>query len=147
MCTQYSAFGITLSDLETESQEDIHDHLDNNTGIHFYSKHKYTDTFGDAHIQYHDFDNGDAFVYKDKYTALLQQELQNPYWCLHNPITTKAIRYLLTWTLKLSLTPCIFLAIHIQLLKLIMSHTKPYRMMIKVCSMLNQWTILLYKFY
>ena len=84
------AFNITLSDLETESQEDVHDHLDNNTGIHFYSKHKYTDTFGDAHIQYHDFDNGDAFVYKDKYTALLQQELQNPYWCLHNPITTKS---------------------------------------------------------
>ena len=39
---------------------------------------------------YHDFDNGDAFTYKDKYTALLQQELQNPYWCLHNPITTKS---------------------------------------------------------
>ena len=35
---------------------------------------------GDAHIQYHDFDNGDAFVCKDKHTALLQQELQNPYW-------------------------------------------------------------------
>ena len=24
------------------------------------------------------------------YTALLQQELQNPYWCLHNPIATKS---------------------------------------------------------
>ena len=47
------------------------------------------DTFGDAHIQYHNFDNGDAFIYKDKYTALLQQELQNPYWCLHDPVTTK----------------------------------------------------------
>ena len=46
--------------------------------------------FGDAHIQYHDFDNGDAFVYKDKYTALLQQELQNPYCCLHDPITTNS---------------------------------------------------------
>ena len=84
------AFNITPSDLETESQEDIHDHPHNNTGIHFYSKHKYRDTFGDAHIQYHYFDNGDAFVYKDKYTALLQQELQNPYWCLHDPITTKS---------------------------------------------------------
>ena len=29
-------------------------------------------------------------MYKDKYTALLQQELQNPYWCLHDPITTKS---------------------------------------------------------
>ena len=78
----------TPSNLETESVEDINDTPENNTGIHFYSKHKYRDTFGDAHIQYHDFDKGDAFVYKDKYTALLQQELQNPYWCLHDPITT-----------------------------------------------------------
>ena len=84
----------------------------NNTSIHFYSKHKYRNTFGDAHIQYHDFDNGDAFSYKDKYKALLQQELQNRYWCLHDPITTKAIRYPLTWTLKLCLTPCIFLVTH-----------------------------------
>ena len=29
-------------------------------------------------------------MFKDKYTALLQQELQNPYWCLHDPITTKS---------------------------------------------------------
>ena len=75
------AFNITPLNLETESEKDMNDTPQNNTGIHFYSKHKYRDTFGDAHIQYHDFDNGDAFVYKDKYTALLQQELQNPYWC------------------------------------------------------------------
>ena len=90
-CTQ-CAFNIAPSNLETESQEDINDTPppNNNTSIHFYSKHKYRDTFGDAHIQYHDFDNGDAFSYKDKYKALLQQELQNPYWCLHDPITTKS---------------------------------------------------------
>ena len=29
-------------------------------------------------------------TFKDKYTALLQQELQNPYWCLHDPIATKS---------------------------------------------------------
>ena len=79
------AFNITPSDLETESQHDVHDYFQNNTSIHFYSKHKYRDTFG----QYQDFDNGDAFVYKDKYTALLQQESHSPYWCLHDPITTK----------------------------------------------------------
>ena len=28
--------------------------------------------------------------FTDKYTTLLQQELQNPYWCLHDPITTKS---------------------------------------------------------
>ena len=69
------AFNITPSNLETESVEDINAIPQNNTSIHFYSKHKYRDTFGDAHIQYHDFDDGDAFIYKDKYTALLQQEL------------------------------------------------------------------------
>ena len=42
------------------------------------------------HIQYHDFNNQDLLTFTDKYTALLQQELQNPYWCLHDPITTKS---------------------------------------------------------
>ena len=59
-------------------------------GIHSQSKHKYRNVFGDSNIQYHDFNNGDALTFKDKYTALLQQELQNPYWCLHDPITTKS---------------------------------------------------------
>ena len=82
------AYNIIPSDLDTKPSNDAHSHPNNNTGIPFYSKHKYRDTFGDAHIQYNDFDNGDAFVYKDKYTALLNQELQNPYWCLCDPITT-----------------------------------------------------------
>ena len=59
-------------------------------GIHSQSKHKYRNVFGDSNIQYHDINNGDALTFKDKYIALLQQELQNPYWCLHNPITTKS---------------------------------------------------------
>ena len=59
-------------------------------GIHSQSKHKYRNVFGDSNMQYHDFDNGDALTFKDKYTALLQQELQNPYWCLHDPIATKS---------------------------------------------------------
>ena len=68
-------FNIIPSDLDTESSKDIHSQSNNNTGTHFYRKHKYRDTFGNAHIQYHNFDNGDAFIDKDKYTALLQQEL------------------------------------------------------------------------
>ena len=58
--------------------------------INLQSKHKYRNVFGDLNIQYHDLNNGDALTFQDKYTALLQQELQNPYWCLHNPITTKS---------------------------------------------------------
>ena len=59
-------------------------------GIHLQSKHKYRNVFGNSNIKYHDFNNGDALTFKDKYTALLQQELQNPYWCLHDPIMTKS---------------------------------------------------------
>ena len=40
-------------------------------------------------IQIYNFNNDDELTFKDKYTTLLQQELQNPYWCLHDPITTK----------------------------------------------------------
>ena len=46
--------------------------------------------FGDSNIQCHDFNNGNALTFKDKYTAFLQQELQNLYWCLHDPIITKS---------------------------------------------------------
>ena len=56
---------------------------------HSKSKHKCRNVFSNSHIQYHDFDNQDSITFADKYTALLQQELQNPYWCLHDPITTK----------------------------------------------------------
>ena len=44
------AFNMTPLNLETESEKDMSDTPQNNTGIHFYSKHKYRDTFGDAHI-------------------------------------------------------------------------------------------------
>ena len=59
-------------------------------GIHLQSKNKYRNVFGDSNIQYNDFNNGDALTFKDKYTVLLQQELQNLYWCLHDSITTKS---------------------------------------------------------
>ena len=87
-------FNIVPDSVEMETEQPIEEIPKNNTSIHFHSKHKYKDTFGDAHIQYHNFDNGDALTYKDKYTALLQQELQNPYWCLHDPVTTKSYQVL-----------------------------------------------------
>ena len=60
------------------------------SGIHSQQKHTYRNTFGKSNIQYHDFDNQDSLTFTDKYTALLQQELQNPYWNLHDPIMTKS---------------------------------------------------------
>ena len=71
------------------SQENKY-HITPSRQIHSKSKHTYCNVFGNVNIQYHDFDNSDALTFTDKYTALLQQELQNPYWCLHDPITTKS---------------------------------------------------------
>ena len=72
------------------SSQENKSHITPSRGIHSKSKHTYCNVFGDANIQYHNFDNGDALTFTDKYTTLLQQELQNPYWYLHNPITTKS---------------------------------------------------------
>ena len=69
-------------------------------GIHSQNKHKYRNTFGESNIQCHDFDNQDALTFADKSTALLQQELQNPYWCLHDPVTTKSYQ-ISKWTSRL----------------------------------------------
>ena len=84
-------YSITCHTSDTENANDTH------TGftlkyhtIHSQRKHIYRDTFGDAHIQYHDFDNQDSLTFRDKYTARLQQELKNPYWNLHDPIMTKS---------------------------------------------------------
>ena len=78
--------GVTNSDTISENKSKIISPM----GIHLQSKHKYRNVFGDSNLQYHDFNNGDVLTFKDKYMALLQHELQNPYWCLHNPITTKS---------------------------------------------------------
>ena len=81
-------FNIAQHDLDSDPTCNTSNQLHGN-GIHAVSKHKYRNTFGEANIHYHDFDNCNSFNYKDKYTTLLQQELQNPYWCLHDRITTE----------------------------------------------------------
>ena len=78
-------------------------HTTQSRGIHSKSKHTCPNGFGDANIQYHNFDNGDALTFTDKYTTLLQQELQNPYWCLCNPITTK--RYQISLEMNIETMP------------------------------------------
>ena len=84
-------FNITNQNSVTDNTNDINiSHAPKQFGIHSRSKHKYRNTFGESNIQYHDFDNQDSLTFTDKYTALLQQELQNPYCCLHNPSTTKS---------------------------------------------------------
>ena len=84
-------FSIVNHNSDTENTNDTHTHLTPKyPGIHSQRKHAYRNTCGDSHIQYHDFDNQDSLTFRDKYTALLQQELQNPYWNLHDPTMTKS---------------------------------------------------------
>ena len=130
------AFNITPSDLETESQHDVYDHSHFNTGIIFIvnididilEKHMYSIMI--LIMVMHSFIKPSTqHCYNKSYKIPI-----GVYMIQSQP---KAIRYLLTRTLKPCLMPCISLAIQIQLLKLTMSHTKPYSMMIKVCSKLN----------
>ena len=87
----YCDYSISEHTPNTENVNDTYrDFTPRYPAIHSQRKHSYRDTFGDAHIQYHDFDNQDMLTFQDKYTALLQQELQNPYWNLHDPIATKS---------------------------------------------------------
>ena len=84
-------YSISEHTLDTDNRNDTHrDFVPKYPTIHLQRKHAYRDTFGDAHIQYHDFNNQDLLKFQDKYTTLLQQELQNPYWNLHDPIATKS---------------------------------------------------------
>ena len=76
------------SDMENTNDTNAHFML-KQPSIHSQRKHAYRNTFGESNIQYHDFDNQDSLIFTDKYTALLQ-ELQNPYWNLHDPIMTKS---------------------------------------------------------
>ena len=84
-------FNITDQHSATENANDTNTcHMPIQPGIHSQQKHAYRNTFGESNIQYHDFDNQDSLTFSDKYTALLQQESQNPYWNLHDPIMTKS---------------------------------------------------------
>ena len=83
-------FSIADHISDTENTNDTHTCLTPKySAIHSQRKHAYRSTFGNSHIQYHDFENQDSLTFRYKYTALLQQELQNLYWNLHDPITTK----------------------------------------------------------
>ena len=84
-------FSIVDHNSDSENTKYTHTHfMPKYPAIHSQRKHAYRNIFGDSHIQYHNFDNQDSLTFKDKYTALLQQELQNPNWTLHDPITTKS---------------------------------------------------------
>ena len=65
-------FSIVDHNSDTENTNDTHTYfLPKQPSIHSQRKHAYRNTFGDSHIQYHDFDNQDSLTFRDKYTALL----------------------------------------------------------------------------
>ena len=83
-------FSIVDHNSDTENTNDTHTHFTpQHPSVHSQRKHVYRNTFGNSHIQYH-FDNQDSLTFTDKYMAILQQELQNPYWNLRDPIMTKS---------------------------------------------------------
>ena len=87
--TTSCGYNITTGMPNSNNPQETKTNITQPMGIHSQSKHKYRNAFGDSNIQYHNFNNGDALTFKDKYMMLLQQELQKPYWCLHDPIATK----------------------------------------------------------
>ena len=73
-------FNITNQNSVTDNTNDTNiSHAPKHFSMHSQSKHNYRNTFGESNIQYHVFDNQDSLTFTDKYTALLQQELQNPF--------------------------------------------------------------------
>ena len=63
-------------------------------GIHLQSKHKYRNVSGNSNIKYHDFNNGDALIFKDKYAALLQLKFQTLTGAYMTPSQPKFIKIL-----------------------------------------------------
>ena len=105
-------FNITNQNSVTKDINDTNiSHAPKQSGIHAQSKHIYRNTFGKSNIQYHDFDNQDSLTFTNRYIALLQQELQNPYW---TQLQLKVTKFQKIWTLRLCHMQRISLAIQIQ---------------------------------
>ena len=88
--------GVPNSDTISENKSKIISPM----GIHLQSKHKYRNVFGDLNIQCHDFNNGDALSFQDKYTALLHRNYKihiGVYMILSQKKVTK---YLQKWMLR-----------------------------------------------
>ena len=128
-------YSISDHTSDTESVNDTHTNfMPKYPIIHSQRKHTYRDTFGDTHIQYHDFDNQDLLTFQDKYTALLQQELQNPYWNLHDPIVTKSYQISKDMDIETMPHACILLVTLIQSLKLTRYRIRWSNTTIMACS-------------
>ena len=83
-------FNIIGQHSDTENANDTNAYYAQNNPAFTHTENTHTETLGESNIQYHDFDNHSSLTFADKYTALLQQELQNPYWNLHDLIMTKS---------------------------------------------------------
>ena len=91
-------YNISTDILNLDNLQESKTSITQPMGIHSQSKHKYRNVFGNSNIQYHDFDNGNALTFKDKYMTLYNKNhttLIGVYMILLQP---KATKYLLKWT-------------------------------------------------
>ena len=108
------------------------------SGIHSQSKHKYRNIFGDSNIQYHE--TLIILMYSISKTNMLHYYNRNckiPTGVYMIPLQQKIIRSQQKWTLRQCPMQCIFQEILRHSPKLIMSHTRQYHMMTKVCFRLK----------
>ena len=74
-------FSIVDYNSDTENTNDTHTHTaPKYPAIHSQRKHVYRNTFGNSHIQYHNFDNQDSLTFRDKYMALYTARITKPIW-------------------------------------------------------------------
>ena len=84
-------FNIINQHSDTENANDTNiPCVPKQSGIHSQRKHTYRNTLVNQIYSTMISTIRTQLTFTDKYMALLQQELQNPYWNLHNPITTKS---------------------------------------------------------
>ena len=72
-------YSITDHTLDTENANYRHrGFVPKYPAIHSQRKHVYRDTFGDAHIQYHDFDNQDSLTLRDLIYHIVTTRITKP---------------------------------------------------------------------
>ena len=91
-------YNISTDILNLDNLQESKTNITQPMGIHSQSKHKYRNVFGNSNIQYHDFNNGDALTFKDKYTMLYNKNYTTPIGVYMILLQPKATKYLLKWT-------------------------------------------------
>ena len=117
-------FSITPSDLDSEHSHDLPSHHNNNTGIHFYSKHKYRDNLVMHTYSIMILITVIHLITKINIQHCYNKSYKTPIGAYMIQSQLKVIRYLQTWILKPCHMPCILMIMQLQLVRLTTFHTK-----------------------